>query len=198
MLIRNHSVNLQHYMIKFSDQELIAQYTTTGDDYYFARIYTRHRQRVYQSCLSYTGNPDDAEDFVQDIFMQLIQKIYSYRGEAKFTTWLHAVTVNYCVNQLRKQQKKHLMSRSYQYDLSQTIDWASPSDEVYFQAFEQVLNQLSHCQRDLLLTKYSDGVQIRDIASQQDISTSAVKMRIKRAREYARTLYDKVLSENEY
>lgn len=198
MQIRNQSANLHNYMIKFSDQDLVSQYVTTGEAYYFAHLYTRHRQRVYQKCLSYTGNPDDAEDFMQDIFLQLTKKIYSYRGEAKFTTWLYTVTVNYCINQLRKQQQSQIMNRTYQYDLTQMTDWSNPSDEIYFQAFEQVLTQLPQRQRDLLLTKYSEGVQIKDIASQQDISASAVKMRIKRAREYAWTLYHKALADKEY
>lgn len=185
-------------MVSLSDQELVSRYTTTGEDYYFAHLYTRHRQRVYQKCLLYAGDADDAEDFVQDIFLQLTRKIYSYRGDAKFTTWLHAVTVNYCINQLRKQHQSQAMYQNYQYDSSQMADWTSPSDEIYFQAFEQVLNQLPQYQRDLLLTKYSEGSQIKDIAFREDISTSAVKMRIKRAREYARTLYIKILAEKEY
>lgn len=184
-------------MIKLSDRELITQYIATQKEQYFAQIYIRHRQRVYQKCLFYTGNTDDAEDFVQDIFVQLTRKLTSYKGEAKFTTWLHSVTVNYCIDQLRKQRQSQTMWRNYQYDSVQVTDWASSSDEVYFQAFEQVLSQLPQYQRDLLLAKYREGAPIKDIAFRQDITTSAVKMRIKRAREYARTLYDKILAEQE-
>ncbi|WP_158500535.1 RNA polymerase sigma factor [Spirosoma radiotolerans] len=179
-----------------SDQELVKQYTTTGKDKYFAQIYIRHRQLVYQKCLFYVSNTDDAEDFVQDIFVQLTRKVYSYKGDAKFTTWLHSVTVNYCIDQLRKQQQNQAMWRNYQYDLLQMDDWAG-SDEVYFQAFERVLNQLPPYQRDLLLAKYGERAPIKDIAFSQAITTSAVKMRIKRAREYARILYDRILAEGE-
>lgn len=185
-------------MIKLSDRELVTNYIATGKEQYFAQIYTRHRQRVYQKCLFYTSNTDDAEDFVQDIFVQLTRKVFSYKGESKFTTWLHSVTVNYCIDQLRKQRQSQTLWRNYQYDLVQMADWASPSDEVYFQAFEQVLTQLPPYQRDLLLAKYREGAPIKDIAFSQDITTSAVKMRIKRAREYARSLYDKILAEKEY
>lgn len=96
-------------MLKLSDQELIRHYITTGKKEYFAQIYIRHRQLVYQKCLFYMSNPDDAEDLVQDIFVQLTRKVYSYKGESKFTTWLHSVTVNYCIDQLRKQQQNQTM-----------------------------------------------------------------------------------------
>jgi RNA polymerase sigma factor (sigma-70 family) len=185
-------------MVHYSDQELVALYVETGCDRYFAQIYTRHRQRVYQKCLFYTGCSDDSEDFVQDIFVRLTRKLTSYKGEAKFTTWLHTVTVNYCIDQLRKQQQDQVMWRAYLLDRAHANDWGSTSDESYFDAFEKVLKQLPRQQRDLLLTKYEEGNQIKDIATKQDLTTSAVKMRIKRARDRARVLYDKIVSGEEY
>lgn len=182
-------------MVHLSDQELVALYLTTGSDHYFAQIYTRHRQRVYQKCLYYTGNTFDSEDYVQEIFVRLTRKLHSYKGEAKFTTWLHTVTVNYCIDQLRKQQQDQALWRVYLLDPFHTGDWSSTQDESYYQVFEQVLKKLPKNQRELLLAKYEAGAQIKDIALRQDLTTSAVKMRIKRARDRARSLYDKFVAE---
>jgi RNA polymerase sigma factor (sigma-70 family) len=147
-------------MIHHTDQELVALYLETGNDHYFAQIYTRHRQRVYQKCLIYTGCSDDSEDFVQDIFVRLTRKLTSYKGEAKFTTWLHTVTVNYCIDQLRKQQQDQSLWRAYLLDLAHTSDWGSSTEEIYFDAFERVLQQMPRQQRELLLAKYEEGAQI--------------------------------------
>ncbi|MCC5612974.1 RNA polymerase sigma factor [Nostoc sp. CHAB 5834] len=185
-------------MVNYSDQELVSLYLETGGGHYFAQLYTRHRQRVYQKCLFYTGSSDDSEDFVQDIFVRLIRKLTSYKGDAKFTTWLHTVTVNYCIDQLRKQQQDQHMYQAYQFDPVHTAEWGTTSDESYFATFEQVLKQLSRPQRELLLAKYEGGVQIKDLADQQALTASAVKMRIKRARDRARTLYDRMLSGEEH
>lgn len=181
-----------------TDQELVALYIQTGSDHYFAQIYTRHRQRVYQKCLFYTGCSDDSEDFVQDIFVRLTRKLTSYKGDAKFTTWLHTVTVNYCIDQLRKQQQDEVLWRAYLLDPAHTNDWGNAPDDAHFEAFERVLNQLPRQQRELLLAKYEEGAQIKDIATRQELTTSAVKMRIKRARDRARILYDKIVSGDEY
>lgn len=185
-------------MTYYTDQELVALYLETGCNRYFSQIYTRHRQRVYQKCLFYTGCSYDSEDFVQDIFVRLTRKLNSYKGDAKFTTWLHTVTVNYCIDQLRKQQQNQLLWRAYLLDPAHTNDLSSSLGDSYFEAFERVLSQLPRQQRELLLAKYEEGAQIKDIATRQDLSASAVKMRIKRARDRARVLYDKIVSGEEY
>ncbi len=184
-------------MVNLSDKELVVQYLTTGSDRYFSQIYSRHRQLVYQKCFVYTGNHDDSEDFVQDIFIRLTRKLTSYKGEAKFTTWLHTVTVNYCIDQLRKQRQNKVLWYNYLQDSTPGNDWTDLSEEISFQLYEQVISQLPESQRDLLLSKYKEGAPIKDIAFSQDLSPSAVKMRIKRAREFARSLYDKLIADVE-
>ncbi len=64
-------------------------------------------------------------------------------------------------------------------------------DESHFRVFERVLRQLPAHRRDLLLAKYKDGLPIKDLTS------SAVKMRIKRARDRARDVYDRIRAEEE-
>ncbi|AUD04293.1 RNA polymerase sigma factor [Spirosoma pollinicola] len=185
-------------MIHLSDQELVTRYLNQSDDRYLAQLYIRHRQKVYQKCYFYTGNSDDSEDFVQDIFIRLTQKLTSYKGDAKFTSWLHVVTVNYCLDQLRKKQQEQALWRNYLHDTSITNDWSDTSEESCFQASEKVFGQLTPIQRTLLLTKYGERSTIKEIAISQSLTFSAVKMRIKRARDHARTLYFKVMAEQEY
>jgi RNA polymerase sigma factor (sigma-70 family) len=186
-------------MINMSDHELVTLYLNTGNNQHFAQLYNRHRHRVYQKCYAYTGNSDDSEDFVQEIFVRLTQKLNSYKGDAKFTTWLHVVTVNYCLDQIRKKQHQQAMWCKYLFEASPTTEWVtSTSEEPYITASEKVLKQLTPTQRNLLVTKYGDSMSIKDIALSQRITSSAVKMRIKRARDHARTLYDKALAEQDH
>jgi len=68
-------------------------------------LYERHSRRVYSLCLRMTGNAAEAEDLTQEVFIQLIRKIDSFRGESKFTTWLHRLTVNQVLMHFRR--RKH-------------------------------------------------------------------------------------------
>jgi RNA polymerase sigma-70 factor (ECF subfamily) len=73
-----------------------------GDANAFEQLYRLHSRRVYALCLRMVGNPSDAEDLVQEAFLQLFRKIGTFRGESAFSTWLHRMTVNVVLMRLRK------------------------------------------------------------------------------------------------
>jgi len=90
-----------------------------GDPEAFSKLYALHKRRVYTLCLRMLGNVSEAEDMTQEAFLHLFRKIGSFRGESAFSTWLHRLTVNLVLMQLRK---KGLQLVS----LEETIN---PSDE---------------------------------------------------------------------
>jgi RNA polymerase sigma-70 factor (ECF subfamily) len=73
-----------------------------GDAVAFEHLYQLHGRRVYALCLRMVGNPSDAEDLMQEAFLQLFRKIGTFRGESAFSTWLHRMTVNVVLMRLRK------------------------------------------------------------------------------------------------
>src|SRR5215475_2998304 len=73
-----------------------------GDAGAFEVLYNLHKRRVYSLCLRMTGNTASAEDLTQEAFLQLFRKIGTFRGESAFSTWLHRMSVNVVLMQLRK------------------------------------------------------------------------------------------------
>lgn len=73
-----------------------------GDSRAFERLYKLHSRRVYGLCLRIAGNPTEAEDLTQEAFLQLFRKIHTFRGESRFSTWLHRLAVNVVLMRLRK------------------------------------------------------------------------------------------------
>lgn len=179
-------------MAPLSDQALIALYLTTHNKRYFAQLYNRHRLRVYQLCLCFCHDPHEADDFTQDIFIRLTHKIGSFSGNAQFTTWLNRVATNYCIDQLRERQQRLTLYQRYADEMAQPSIWPSEADETAFQLMQRVMRQLSASERELLAIKYGDSVTLKSIARKQKLTLSAVKMRIKRARERARLLYNQL------
>jgi RNA polymerase sigma-70 factor, ECF subfamily len=76
-----------------------------GDSTAFERIYRMHNRRVHALCLRMAGNPAEAEDLTQDVFLQLFRKIGTFRGESAFSTWLHRMSVNIVLMRFRKRPK---------------------------------------------------------------------------------------------
>lgn len=73
-----------------------------GDHHAFAQLYSLHKRRIYSLCLRMVGNIAEAEDLTQEAFLQLHRKIATFRGDSAFSTWLHRLTINVVLMQLRK------------------------------------------------------------------------------------------------
>ena len=86
-----------------SDNGLIAA-ARAGDRDAFARLLERHYDRIHGLAWQLTGSRTDADDIAQDVCCTLVQKIHSFRGDAKFTTWLHGITFNACSDWRRRQR----------------------------------------------------------------------------------------------
>jgi RNA polymerase sigma-70 factor (ECF subfamily) len=69
-------------------------------------LYQRHRRRVYSLCLRMTRNVDEAEDLTQEVFIQLLRKIGSFRGDSHFSTWLYRLTVNQVLMHFRRTKRR--------------------------------------------------------------------------------------------
>ena len=93
----------------------------------FEFLYQLHSRRVYALCLRMVGNPADAEDLMQEAFLQLYRKIGTFRGESAFSTWLHRMTVNVVLMRLRK---KSLPTDSLEETLEPDAENSGPKRDV--------------------------------------------------------------------
>ena len=75
-----------------------------GDAEAFERIYRFHARRVYSLCLHLLHDPVEAEDFAQEVFLQLFRKIHTFRGEAAFSSWLYRLSANVVFVSFRKKK----------------------------------------------------------------------------------------------
>jgi RNA polymerase sigma-70 factor (ECF subfamily) len=96
-----------------SDEELIEQYRTLGSgpaaDALIGELFQRYQSKVALWCFRITGQRDMAADLAQDVFLKAFRNLDSFRGAAKFSTWLYSVARNHCFSEA----KSHL-SRSEQ------------------------------------------------------------------------------------
>ena len=75
-----------------------------GEEAAFEALFEAHKRRVYSLCLRMTRNTADAEDLTQQAFLRAFRKIATFRGESKFSTWLHRLAVNEVLMHLRRQR----------------------------------------------------------------------------------------------
>lgn len=178
-------------MQHFSDEELVRLYVETQRNTYFEKLYERYCDKVYRKCLSFTKDPLRAEDLTHDIFLKLVVKLSSFREQAKFSTWLYSITYNYCTDQLRSHnlRKEVYMDDSWDRLDIESDDGLGEMAEMEAKQLERALLQLAPEEQTMLLMKYQDDISIRDIASINGLTESAVKMRLKRSRDKLRKNY---------
>lgn len=73
-----------------------------GDEDAFSKLYMQHKKRVFCICMNMVHNNAQAEDLMQETFLQVHRKLATFRAESAFTTWLHRITVNIVLMHLRK------------------------------------------------------------------------------------------------
>lgn len=97
-----------HLPYKLTDEALVELLITSQDPFLFKVLYERYFFMVFNKCLSFSKNSQEAEDICQDIFIKLLIKIKSFKGDSKFSTWLYSFTYNHCVNYYHRNKfKKH-------------------------------------------------------------------------------------------
>lgn len=119
----------------------------------------------------------------------------SFKGNSKFSTWIYSITYNYCIDYLRKKQKERKQVSTYSTESDELRE--SMEDVLEFESLRQIkterllelMNKVSVDDKMILLMKYQDNLSIKQIQSIFNISESAVKMRINRAKGKIKKLY---------
>lgn len=173
---------------KLTDEELVFKIVQSNDAHLFATLYDRYVSVVYNKCYGFSKSKEEAEDLTHDVFIQLFIKLRTFKGTAKFSTWLFSFTYNFCVNYVqrntnKKKEKVTVVTDQVKDDVSDDeIDdetlFALKSDQL-----AKALEIIDPNDKMILLMKYQDDMSIKDLSVVLDLGESAVKMRLKRAKE---------------
>jgi RNA polymerase sigma-70 factor (ECF subfamily) len=150
---------------------------------------------VYNKCYGFAKDGDEAKDLTQDVFLKLFVKLASFKGKSKFSTWLYAFTYNHCVNYVTRNTAKKFEKQAVDYkDIENLSDDYEEDDNSFLnmkvEKLKVALELISPEEKMILLLKYQDFLTIKEIGSALDIGDSAVKMRIKRAKDKLVTEYN--------
>ncbi len=168
---------------RLTDEDLVRLLFTTKDNRHLNRLCARYYDKVYTTCVSWVKQPDLAADCTQEIFVKVYLKIDAFQLQSTFSTWLFAITRNYCADRVRynKRHPSHFSIHDHYPDLESGDPWyEEPID--WEQTAEQCMGKLKPEDEQLLRQKYLLNNKVEDMARQYSVTESAMKMRLKRAR----------------
>ena len=159
----------------------------------FARVLDQNADRIYRLALKMVGNPQDAEDVLQETFIKAFNNINHFEGRSKISTWLYRIAVNESLMLLRSRKVQVLpLDKDIETDQGDTIprqimDWCClPEKELMSgesrKHIRKAINTLSDANRAAFLLRDVEGLSTKDAAETLEISESALKVRLMRAR----------------
>lgn len=159
----------------------------------FEELVIMYQDRVYSHCRYLAGNPDDAQDLAQEVFVQVYKGIKSFRQEANFGTWLHRITLNHWINVQRRGSKIKTFSLDEPLpyedgDIKRELQAHddTPLEKLEKMEFSQliqlILAKLPAEFRTVLILREMEGYSYDEIAQMLDCSLGTVKSRISRGR----------------
>ena len=162
------------------DTELVKE-AQKGDQAAFDALLRRHYNQIYAVCRRLAGNEADALDATQEALITLVRRIDRFDGRSKFTTWMHRVVTNACLDELRRRGRRPVPSPVEEQPLA-TVDRPvadSVSDRLDIDA---ALAQVPEVFRVPVVLCDQLGLSYEEIAQQLDLAPGTVRSRISRGR----------------
>jgi RNA polymerase sigma-70 factor (ECF subfamily) len=175
-----------------SEAEIIAA-ILAGETQLYHELIRPHERSVYMMALSYMKNEADAEDVAQDAFIKALRNLSTFRGDAKFSTWLISITLNEARNRLRRQGVVRMQSLDEPPDEDGAVspallrDWREiPSEAVEREEVRTLIKKavelLPEIYKQVFLLRDVEELDVNETAQTLSISISNVKVRLHRAR----------------
>jgi len=173
------------------DALLVAQ-CQQGDCEAFDRLVTKYRNQVYATIYNLARNQDEAWDLAQETFLKAWKSIARFRGEAKFSTWLHRIATNVTIDWVRRQR---VVSDGVEFDdaLAHVAAEAAPPQQRLEAGemqgrIDAALQQLTAEHRAVILLREVDGASYEEIAEALGCTLGTVMSRLFYARKKLQTL----------
>ncbi|MCE2542939.1 MAG: sigma-70 family RNA polymerase sigma factor [Acidobacteria bacterium] len=178
-----------------TDEALVARIRASPRDdvQHFDTLLRRHWARIVANCRYLTGQPDQAEDLAQEVFVKAYFALDGFRGGSSFRTWLQRIKVNHCLDHVKARRSRPAFVDAAAEDLA-----AAPAmmveadaerdllDREQRQRMAAAIDALPDSLRIPLTLRDLDGFTYDEIAGKLGLGLSAVKMRILRARRTVR------------
>lgn len=195
-------MNTDREIDKISDEDLIKSIVKTNDTVLFEVLYDRYSKIVYNKCYGFAKDEDEAKDLTQDVFLKLFVKLITFKGTSKFSTWLYAFTYNHCVNYVTRSTQKKIEKQSIESSGLENLSDENDEDDnsihrMKVEYLKVALELISPDEKMILLLKYQDLLTVKELETVLGIGESAIKMRLKRAKERLINAYAKTTCHGE-
>lgn len=156
-----------------ADQAVVERYLA-GDMVAFDELMSTYERQIYRLCFRFVRNQDDALDLTQEVFIKAFEHLPSFRGDARVKTWLYRVTVNHCLNYVKKNSREFV-------EVTESIGKVTPSvhsrllEDERRELVKGMIEHLPPKQKAILKLRMNDNLSYEEIAGILGRSVSTIK-----------------------
>ncbi|MDX1326076.1 MAG: RNA polymerase sigma factor [Arenibacter sp.] len=180
--------NLNESSYNTLPDSVVVQKVLEGETVLFEILMRRHNQLLFRTIRSYLDSPSDLDDIMQDTYIKAFQKLYQFKNDALFSTWLVRIGINEALQRKRKSKRNRTVAIHNDQGIIQIADTSIMNPErrtMYTESVrvvEKAIDQLPEKYKVVYMLKEVQGLDISEISSSLDLTSSNVKVRLYRAR----------------
>ena len=169
--------------------ELVEQ-AKRGDMLAFESLVRQHEKKVYNIALRYTNNEQDALDICQDVFIKIYKSLEGFRAESAFSTWVYSITVNICIDFIRKVKRRSELPLVID-DEDETVIEVPDTSFAPAEIMEKkelrksmldAISRLRPDHREVIILREFHDLSYSEISGILDVEEGTIKSRLARAR----------------
>jgi RNA polymerase sigma-70 factor (ECF subfamily) len=171
-----------------SSEEALVEAAQKGREEAFEKLFLRYRGPIASLAFQYTGNYQDAEELLQDIFVRSFLSIGRYRPmpDVRFFSWLYRIGINCAVNFVKKKQRRKFQTGSEANEFSDLASGPRNPEAQYVvreirEALNRALDALSPAQRMIFVLKHFEQMSTEETAAHMKCSEGSVRKQLFRA-----------------
>ncbi|MEZ5106141.1 MAG: RNA polymerase sigma factor [Draconibacterium sp.] len=171
----------------------------SGEANYFSYLVEKYQNIVFSIAIKVLKNREDAEEMAQESFIKAYKSLHTFKGNAKFSTWLYRITYNNCISQVRKKKLNTVSSDDVQIsDEVDEINLDGIPEENRAKYIKMALERLPEDEYTLVLLYYFEDQSIEEISKVTQLSASNAKVKLHRARKKLYTILNEILKDELY
>ena len=159
----------------------VAPVAASDDESAFEALYRTHAKRIYSLAYRFAGNAAEAEELLQEIFLQAYRKLGGFRGEAALGTWLHRLAVNRCLDHVRSRTARQA-AVTEPLNAEQPASPRAGAGPITHLDLERAIAQLPNGCRMAFVLHDVEGYGHREVAERLGIATGTSKSQVHKAR----------------
>ncbi len=180
--------------MKPKDDLYYIQKVLEGDTSAFSYLVGNYQDMIFSLCIQLLKDDAEASDTAQEVFIKVFRSLGTFKGSAKFSSWLYRIAYNHCMTKLRK--KRPIQSTDDEGHLERMGGFESAlpdkeDDEREIKQLQRCLKHLNEEDQFMLTLHYFDEKSVEDMAEIMTLSQSNVKVKLFRARKRLKDLIEK-------